>query len=203
MFTMNMSVKNIAVLLLCAVISACATTKITESWVDPGLKQSYKRPLIIGISDSQQTRRIYENYFVAELKKKNITATASHTLISSKQKLNRDTVEKAIQGTDIDSVLVTYLVSADAETKLRDSPLTNTYSGDTENNMMSATLITSPGRYSEADIIVLKNDFYDTKAKSIVFSVQTRTVAAESIDEIIKDVTGLLITSLFDEHIFR
>jgi len=203
MYTMNMSIKNVAVLLLCAVISACATTKITESWVDPELKQSYKRPLIIGISDSQQTRRVYENYFVAELKKKNISATASYTMISSKQKLNRDTIENAIQDTDIDSVLVTYLVSADAETKLRDSPMTNTYSGDTENNMMSATLITSPGRYSEADIIVLKNDFYDTKSKSIIFSVQTRTVAAESIDEIIKDVTGLLITSLFDEHIFR
>jgi len=203
MYTMNMSIKNVAVLLLCAVISACATTKITESWVDPELKQSYKRPLIIGISDSQQTRRVYENYFVAELKKKNISAIASYTMISSKQKLNRDTIENAIQDTDIDSVLVTYLVSADAETKLRDSPMTNTYSGDTENNMMSATLITSPGRYSEADIIVLKNDFYDTKSKSIIFSVQTRTVAAESIDEIIKDVTGLLITSLFDEHIFR
>ena len=200
---MNMRVKNIAVLLLCTVISSCATTKITESWVDPDLKQSYKRPLIIGISDSQQTRRVYENHFVAELKKKNITATASHTLISSKQKLNRETVVNAIQGRDIDSVLVTYLVSADAETKLRDSPLTGTYSGDSENNMMSATLITSPGRYSEADIIVLKNDFYDTKSETIVFSAQTKTVAAESIDAIIKEVTRLLITALFDEKVFR
>jgi hypothetical protein len=200
---MNMRVKNIVVLLLSVLISSCATTKITDSWVEPGLKQSYERPLIIGISDSQQTRRVYENYFVAELKKRNITATASYTLISSKQKLNRETVVSAIQDTDIDSVLVTYLVSADAETKLRDSPLTGTYSGDTENNLMSATLITTPGRYSEADVIILKNDFYDTKSKSIVFSAQTKTVAAESIDEIIKEVTNLLITALFDEQVFK
>jgi len=203
MFKMNMSCKNFIVLLLCILISSCANTKITESWVEPGLSQSYKRPLIIGISDSQQTRRTFENYLVAELKKKNITATASYILISSKQKLNRETVISAIQGTDIDSALVTYLVAADSETKLRDSPLTGSYSGDSENNMMSSTLITSPGRYSESDVIVLKNDFYDTKSQSIVFSVQTRTVAAESIDEIIKAVTGLLVTSLFDEGIFK
>jgi hypothetical protein len=191
MVKMKKSIRNVFVLLLCVLISSCATTKITESWVDPGLKHSYKRPMIIGISDSQQTRRVYEDYFVTELKKKNITAIASHTLISSKQKLNRETVENALQGTNIDSVLVTYLVSANEEAKVRDSPLTGTYSGDTENNMMSSTLITSPGRYSEADVIILKNDFYDTKSKSIVFSVQTRTVAAESIDEIITDVTNL------------
>jgi len=198
-----MSIKNIVVLLLSLLVISCANTKITQSWVEPELKQTYKRPMIIGISDSQQTRRIYENYVAAELNKKGITATASYTLISSKQKLNRETVENVLQGKDIDSVLVTYLVSADAETKFRDSPLANTYSGDSENNMMSSTLIVNPGRFSSEEAISLKHDFYDTKSKSIVFSVQTRTIAAESIDEIIKDVTGLLIESLYDNGVFR
>jgi hypothetical protein len=200
---MNMSIKNVVILLLSSLLIACANTKITESWVEPDLNKTYSRPMIIGISDSQQTRRAYENYFVAELKKKNITATASYTMISSKQKLNRETVENVLQGTDFDSVLVTYLVSADAETKFRDSPLASTYSGDSENNMMSSTLIVNPGRFSSEEAISLKNDFYDTNTKTIVFSVQTRTVAADSIDEIIKDVTGLLIKSLYDNDILK
>lgn len=198
-----MRVKNSIVLGFLLLIVGCANTQITDSWLDPELKQSYQRPMIIGISDSQQTRRIYENQVVAEFKKKRVVATASYTLINSKQELNQETVEKAVQGTDIDSVLVTYLISADAEMKYQDSPINAGYSGDIDDNRVSSTVITSPGRYSTGEIIGLKNDLYDVQSKSIVFSVQTRTVAADSIDEIITDVTALVVDSLFDHELFK
>lgn len=57
------------VLMLFTLIASCANTSITQKWVEPDIKQAYKRPLIIGISDSQQTRRIFENHMVAELNK--------------------------------------------------------------------------------------------------------------------------------------
>ena len=203
MTNMNINVKTSIVLWFCLVIASCASTDITQSWKDAELQQSYKHPLIIGISDSQQTRRIYENYFVAELKKKNITATPSYTVINSKQKITRETVVSAMQGTEIDSVLVTYLVSADTELKFHDSPLDSSYSGSHDTNMMSATIITNRGRASTEEIINLKNDFYDAKNATVVWSVQTKTVAAESIDETIMEVTGLLIGELFDDGILQ
>jgi len=205
MKSIRIKVKSMVVLLLCLLMASCANTRLMQSWKEADLKQSYKHPMIIGISDSQQTRRIYENYLVAQLKKKKVTATPSHTLINSKQTINRDTVVSAIQGTDIDSVLVTYLVSADSELKYHDSPLSVSggYSGSADSNMMSSTLITNRGRYSDEETIVLKNDFYDARSQDIVWSAQTKTVAADSIDEIIVDVSKLLVTELFDDEIFK
>ena len=159
--------------------------------------------MIIGVSDSQQTRRIYENHFVSELKKKNIDAVASYTLINSKQIINRDTVVAAIQGTEIDAVLVSYLVSADEEVRHQNSPLNTSYSGSVENNQISATIVSTRGRSRTGEVFVLKNDVYDAASKELVWSAYTKTVAPESIDEVVTDVTELLIDKLIDDEILK
>lgn len=209
MFTTFINIKSIAIkyitlLLCCAVLAACSSTSLTQSWKNEDVSRSYKHPMIIGVSDSQQTRRIYENHFVAELKKKNITATPSYELIASKQQINRETVLKAVRGTDIDSVLVTYLVSADEEIRHHDSPLNPaSYSGSPDDNMVSATLISTRGRSSDSEVIGLKNDFYDVQTRALVWSAQTRTVAPESIDHAITEVTQLLIKQLYSDNILK
>lgn len=198
----TMQVRNIFVLMLCVFIASCANTSITENWIEPDLAKSYKRPLIIAISDSQQTRRIFENHMVASLQKRKIEATPSYTIINSKQEINRETVINTIKGTDIDSVLVTYLVSIDTEMSQRESPLSTSYSGNVSDNEVSTTIITNRGRYSDDEIIKLKNDLYGADSKTIVWSVQTRSAAVSSIDEVVMDVTHLLIKQLFSDGVF-
>lgn len=184
-------------------IASCASTSVTQSWVEPDLKKTYAHPMILASSDSQQTRRIYEQHFVDELKLRGITAVPSYTLISSKQKLTRETVEAAIKDTDIDAVLVTYLVAVDAELKHHDSPLGLNYSGSPEDNMVSATMITTRGRTSNKEIITLKNDLYDATDGDIVWSTQMRSVAPDSIDELIKEVISLLIKGMLSDGVIK
>lgn len=185
-------------------ISSCASTSLTQSWKQPELEdQTFEHLLIIGVSDSQQTRRIYENHFVEQLAKRKIRATPSYSLIDSKQIINRETVVNAVRNTDIDSALVTYLVSVDNEVIYHDSPLNPGYSGSPDANMISATLITNRGRSSNSEVISLKSDFYDVTAESMLWSAQTRTVAPDSIDQTIIEVTELLINKLFDDDILK
>lgn len=197
-----MYIKKFFVLMLCGLIVACANTTVIQSWVETEPGEAYKRPLVIGMSDSQQTRRIYEDYVVAKFRKKHVIATPSYTLISSKQDINRDTVVAAIKDSDIDSVLVSYLVSAKTETVLRESPLNTGYSGNNEDLQLSATIITNPGRYNEEEIITLKHDLYDVATGKIVWALETRSVAVDSIDEIVTDVTALIIKQLYNDKVF-
>ena len=196
-------VKKITVLLLSFFIVSCAATKLKDSWKDADLKHSLQHPMIIGISDSQQTRQIYEKYFVAALKKNNITATPSYTLISSKQEMNRETVVAAIKNTDIDSVLVTYLISADGEVRHRDSILNTGYSAEIDSSQVSATIISNRGQSRDEEIFVLKNDLYDARSKSLVWSAQSKTVGPESIDQVIKEVTAILIKEMLEDNVLK
>ncbi len=197
-----MLVRNIFTLIMSLLLVSCASTKVTESWLDSNLQKSYKHLLIIGVSDSQQTRQIYEKHFVSELAKNNINATPSYTLISSKQEINRETVVNAIKGGDIDAVLVTYLVSSDSVLTYADSPINPGYSSDTD-NMMSDTLISSGIRSDTTEVIGLKNDLYDVASQSIVWSLQTETVAPDSIDKVVIDVVDLMISQMFDDGLLK
>lgn len=203
MFIKRVKANSVVVLLIGLLVTSCANTSVKDNWMIADHSKSYKHPMIVGISDSQQTRRLYENHMVDELKKKKINATASYTLISSKQKIDRDSVINAIKGTDIDSVLVSYLVSADAEVVHHVSPLNTGYSSNVENSMVSDTLISVRGRSSDGEVVTLKNDLYDVQTKSLVWSVQTKSVAPESIDQVITEVTTLLIKKLFDDELLK
>ena len=198
-----MRVNYFIILVLSLVMTSCSNTEVIQDWVAEGLDKTYQHPLIIGISDSQQTRQIFEKHFVSELAKNNVTATPSYTLISSKQKMNRETVMKAIEGTDIDSVIVTYLVSSETEVMYHESPLSQGYSGDPDSTKVSATLVSTRGRTSSAEIITLKNDLYDVETKTLRWTAQTRTVAPESIDEVVTDVTELLVDRLINDGILK
>jgi len=198
-----MRMKYFVVLSLVMMITSCSSTKVISSWKQEDLGKTYHHPMIIGVSDSQQTRQIYEKHFVAELAKKNITATPSYKLISSKQKINRDTVIDAVKGTDIDAALVTYLVSSETEVNYQESPLNIGYSDESDDMRVSATLVSTRGRTNDAEIITLKNDLYDAKSRSLVWSAQTRSVAPESIDDVVIGVTSLLIDELISDGMLK
>jgi hypothetical protein len=184
-------------------LSACAHTSIEDSWKEPDHDQSYSKPLVIGISDSQQNRQIFEKQFAEKLNQYKTEAVPSYTLISSKQKINRETVVDAIKGTGIDAVLVTYLVSAEYEMKYHDSPINTGYSGSSETNMMSSTIISKRGRSRSEEIISLKTDLFDVGRKQLVWSAQTETVGPESIDHTIIEVTDLLVEQLLDDGVIK
>ena len=211
-----MSTKNITtkavVIVFTFIVSACANTTITQSWGQQDAeRRTYKQPMVLVISDSQQTRRIYEDSLVAKLKEEGVTATPSYLLIDSRNEINRETVDSIVQRSNqnayndmpIDSVLISYLAVVDKELSKQDSPLGEAYSGDAEDNMLSATLIVGRGRFNTKEVIPLKNDLYDIQKKSIVWSVQTKTDDLTTIDALVVSVTDALVEELVDDEVFK
>ena len=187
-----------------SLLLACSHTSLEDSWKEPDHDRSYSKPLIIGVSDSQQNRQIFEKQFVKKINEYQAEAVPSYTLISSKQKINRETVVETVRGTDIDAVLVTYLVSAEYEMKYHESPVNAGYSGSSETDMMmSSTIISKRGRSRSEEIISLKTDLFDVSRKQLVWSAQTETVGPESIDHTIIEVTDLLVKQLVDDGLIK
>ena len=80
-----------AVLLVTTIfLTACANTKISQSWAEPGNKRSYDDILIIGIAESEQNRRAYESHFVESLREVGTEAVASYKLIKSSESASQE-----------------------------------------------------------------------------------------------------------------
>ncbi len=169
------------------IVSSCANTKITQSWIEPDHKKIYNDLFIIGIAQSEQNRRAYESNFVEELRSRGTEAEASYKLIKSNQKIDRDTVSKAIKGMDIDAVLVTHLVAVEEETVYRPSmdymPM---YGGGYYGGLYSYyphvnTYVQRPGYYTTLETYTLETNLYDVESEELIWSARSHSFAPESI----------------------
>jgi len=190
-------------------LTACANTKISQSWVDPENKRVYDDLLIIGVSNSEQNRRAFESNFVESLQAYGAEAQASYKLIKSSEKIDRDTVTKSIKGLDVDGVIITHVVGVDEETVYRPSmdymPM---YGGGYYGGMYSYyphvnTYVTSPGYYTTHSTYTLESNLYDVETEELVWSARSQSFAPESVQEVIVDLTKLLIDDLDDKHLIK
>jgi len=190
-------------------LSSCANTKISQSWVEPNNKKSYNDLLIIGIGESEQNRRAYESHFVEELSSIGTEAEASYKLIKSNEKIDRDTVANAIKGMEIDGVIVTHMVAVDEETIYRPSmdymPM---YGGGYYGGLYSYyphvnTYVHRPGYYTTHETYTLETNLYDVESEELVWSARSRTFSPESVQEVIVDLTKLLIQDLKDKNLIK
>jgi len=218
---------KIHILALCGLFSllavaGCTNTKLTQTWSDPLNKASYKDIMVVGISDSEQTRRAYESFFVASLQEKGVESLASYTLISHKEDLKlkkgkgsfRAIVESAIKGSEIDAVLVTHVVSIDEEDVYRPSldyqPVYGQpyYNGAYYGAMYGyhgyvTTYVQQPGYYTEEKTYTLESNLYDVKSEELVWTTRSQTFAPGSIEETVHDVSGLIIADLVSRKLIQ
>ena len=188
---------------------SCANTKLSQSWVEPGNEKSFNDILIIGIGESQQNRRAYESYFVEELNTQGIESVASYKIIRQNEDIDRNTVVKAIDGLNIDGVIVTHMVAVDEETVYRSSmnymPM---YGAGYYGSMYSYyphvnSYVHQPGYYTTHETYTLETNLYDVETEEMVWSARSRTFSPESVDEVIVDLTRLLIADLKDKGLIK
>ena len=195
-------------------LTSCANTKISQSWVEPDNKKSYNDILIIGIAESEQNRRAYESYFVEALREKGTEAEASYKLIKSDQKIDRETVAKAIEGMEIDGVIITHMTAVDEETIYRPGMGYSAvgygaygyggYGGGMYGYYPHVnSYVHSPGYYTTHETYTLETNLYDVVTEELVWSARSRTFSPESVDEVIVDLTKLLIKDLEEKNLIK
>ena len=201
-------------------LSSCANTKISQSWVEPNHNKSYDDLLIMGIAESEQNRRAYESYFTAELKEHKIESVASYTLIKSNEKMDRDTVVKAIDGLGIDAVIVTHMIAVDEETVYRSGGSGygyggvgyggggGYYGGAHYGGLYSYyphvnSYVHNPGYYTTHETYTLETNMYDVASEELIWSARSRTFSPDSVEEVIVDLTKLLIEDLEEKNLIK
>ena len=118
---MKSKIKNLLQLLIPVLIlvtfSGCATTGLVSVWMNDKLAgTSYNDLLVIGISEHEHNRRLFEEHFTDQLKATGVESEVSYTLLPDGSAINAETVNAAIKGKNIDAVIVTHVVGVEKET---------------------------------------------------------------------------------------
>jgi len=184
----------LAIAITALVISACATKPIAE-WQDEGFSGPINNVLIIGVSDQETSRRLFEDTFVKELAAHKVKAISSYRLMPIDQVVSRETVEAAIKGQIVDLVLVTRLLGVE-EVEAYHPPSYYPYNRSYSSYYSHARQYSSPGYYESYKVLTLESNLYDTTTQQLVWSMQSENFDPSTPAKVIEQQIGLTIKIL-------
>lgn len=202
-----MKLIHLVALGLVALVAGCATVTITNQWKDPNWRgPPASHVVVIGISNSDAMRRIFEDTFVQQLQAAGITASASYTQISPNDTSVR--LGDLIKSTGAEAILVTRVLRV--QQRVNVTPTGPGWGGPGWGG---------PGRggfygwYGNAwaqtpdvtvtEEVILETTVWDARTQSVVWTVTTQSIASNNIPRATTDLATTLIPKLKADGILR
>jgi hypothetical protein len=176
-------------------LGACASSRPVVEWQDEAYEGQLDNILVIAVVEENSLRRTVEDAYVEKFTELSISATPGYTLLSSTAELSRETVGVAIEGKDIDSVLVTRLLGVE-QVEQYHPPTYQGYYGSYDSFYRHSMAYSSPGYYSSYTLLKLESNLYDAVTGELVWSMQSESMDSSAKQDVIKGQVGLTVKRL-------
>ena len=186
--------RPLAIVITAVAISACATMPIAE-WQDESFSGPIDNVLIIGVSDQQTSRRLFEDTFLKELAARKVKAISSYKLMPIDQVVSRETVEAAIEGQTVDLVLVTRLLGVE-EVQVYHPPSYYPYNSSYSSYYSHGMQYSGRSYFESYTVLTLESNLYDTATQQLVWSMRSENFDASTPANVIEQQIGLTIKRL-------
>lgn len=165
---------------------------VASSWSDPSVTpRPYRNLLVFGIAANARVRNVYENTFVAALRRQGVKARAGHRLLPAGGLGNVQAVKKAVAQSGADGVIVTHLVGARAQTVYIPAGTyvnPNLYGSLYPYYQRVYNYVTEPGYYANYPVLQLETNLYDVPRQKLLWSTRSETMDPGSDKTTIKEV---------------
>ena len=177
------------------VISACASTRAVTEWQDETYTGRPDSVLVIAAVEDGARRRNVEDAYVEEFGVLGIAAAPAYALMGGDSSLSRETVEAAIEGRDIDAVLVTRLLGVE-EIEQYQPPTQFEHYRSYHRYYSHSLRYSSPGYYRKYNLLTLETTLYDTATGKLVWSMQSESIDPQAPQDLIDAQIELTVERL-------
>ena len=206
--------KTIAILLLIVTLSACSNTKFTKQWIDEDFDgQPYDDILVLVVDEKKGYRQDAEDYIVQKLNEAGNNAMQSYDILSKTETIDEHMVGKAINGLQLDAVIVMYATGVTEEEYYVPTRRFGVYSGYGYDHAHydsfydyyphAYNYVYVPGYDNRHYVVTLETSLFDLNSGKMVWSGQSSTFAPESVDDVIHSITELSINELKTKSLLR
>ena len=214
-----MKLLHIAALGLLVTLAGCSSVRITNEWRDPGWQGPPATHIaVIGISNSDSTRRVFEDTFVQELQNAGVSAVASYTQLGPNDTSIK--VDQLIKSTGADAILVTRVQSVNQRINVspgapgrnwgspwggpgwggpgwRGPPGRRGFYGWYGNAWQQAPVVTVQ------EEVTLETSIWDARTETVVWVVSTQGIGSNNIPRITRNLASTLIPRLRSDGIIH
>jgi len=201
-------------LLLSIVLTSCAKTKFTKQWIDEDFEgPPYDDVLVLVVADKMGNRQDAENYIVKKLDEAGVNAMQSYDILPKTETIDAEAVGKAIDGLQLDSVIVMYATGVTEEEYYKPARRFGVYTGYGYGHAHygsfynyyphAYTYVYLPGYDNTHHVVAIETSLFDIESAKMVWSGQSNTFAPESVDDVIHSITVLTINELKKKKIIE
>jgi hypothetical protein len=152
--------------------------------------------LVIGIAESDISRRGFEDGFAAALEEHGVDAVPSYRILPNPERLSKESIQQAISGRGFQGVIATQLVQVDEQEKYvpPQTYVTPSYHGRGLYGYYgrSYEVVHQPGYTVSTTIVRLETHLYDASSAELVWAAHSDTFNPRSIDDGVQSVAKKL-----------
>lgn len=181
-------IKQTLLLSTLACLAACAGTKVTKTQdLSESADAPYDNVLVVSLFSSFDLRRFVEADIVKQLQAQGVKAVASTSMMNTRTPVNRKTFVDMVEQLGSDAVLVTQLVSVEAESEMKDMNPQATYNFRPTYyyNVWSVeqTEYVEPQSLEIKNTLLLATTLYSATSKEPVWEIQTQSKFTQNFDQ--------------------
>jgi hypothetical protein len=180
-------------------LSACAHTKIINTWRDPEHERYPKKVLVHAMAMSPTVKDLFENMLVNRLKDRGVDAVASHGILPDSMELDKAAMKKVVGENGIDTILVGHLLDKKVVETLKPGHVTYgaTVYFDPDGSFVMAAVGPAyvPG-VDDDEQAIAEFVMFDVVARKRVWVVQTKTFVSNTRTEEVKPMVDLIMERL-------
>lgn len=195
-------------LFLLASLTGCASVSLVDSWKDQQSQtKTYRDILVVGITKDRQTRQVFEEVMVAELRAKGVSATPSYTITGIEEQLSRALVEKAVQTTSVSAVITTRMIDLKntSRTAVGYEMTTRGVEAYADwygmGTVSYATFDMKPVEVTTSSTYALQANLFDSATQKLVWIGTTSAVDPKGLITASREYAGVIINTMRKEGI--
>jgi hypothetical protein len=192
-------------LVLCLpVLFSCSTsTQLVSVWEDENYREEpFRQLLVIGLAKTESVRRAFEDHFSSQLGKRGTEAVSSAKILPMGQLIDKETIKKALEGSNLDGVIISRVVSIDDQKEIVQGQaqiVKQTYYDHFNQHYVTVyQQEQTPATVNEKKVISIETSLFSVKSEKLVYSAATETFDPVDAEDVIKSLSKLIIKDLHE-----
>ena len=182
-------------------LAGCVATQVNAVWKDPSYTTRPAKIMVIGVARNPLNRRIFEDEFVAQLKRHGTEAIASYTVVPDKKQDDQEAIAAKVRELGADSVLVTRLVSRKTVQTIVPGTIYYPppyYGSWTDYYAYGYHYLYTPGYIAEDEYAVIETNLYSARDDKLVWATTSETSITDSNPDLIREYIGTMVRTMVE-----
>jgi hypothetical protein len=184
-------------------VSACASTKLVNSWKDTRYQgPPLSKILVIGVTKQSVVRRTYEDELARQLAEHGVVAVPSYTLIPEDGEVPKDRLAQAVLQSGADGVLIARLVKVSRQVRVEPG----TYVGPPFMGFYDFYPFAWGGFYEPPliyayDVVTWETTVFDARTNQMIWAGTTETFAPKDLAKDAREFVSVIIKALVKDGV--